>query len=179
METNDKPKFAALMDRLAEVFQQKLSPLFVEEYFNALKKYPIRQVIWAGEECIKDCLFFPKPAEIIKAMFAGESTPAEYIPPRKLPEPRDPEVRAKYLAAIKELVDKSQFSGRPPRTDLKQSADKPRPTESRMTESNWRAKWDMGKIHPDLLILRENIPARLKKQFSEEDKTDQPLTPTP
>ena len=125
-------------------------------------------MIWAGEQCITDCLFFPKPAEIIKSMFAGEVDPAPYTGPKQLAETRDPEVRSTHLASIKQLLKKTQ--DRLPRMpDAPKGKGTHKPVSHRMTESNWRAKWDMGKIHPDLLVLRENIPARFKKQFVEED----------
>lgn len=170
MEDMDKPRLALLMVRMAEVFQRELTPTLTDEYFKALQKYPLRQVVWAGDQCIVDCLFFPKPAEIIKAMFSGEAHPVPYMGPRQLQEPRDPAVAAKALEDIQAL--KVKLAEKLPRMSAanRDNLDgKPDPVPAHMTESNWRAKWDLAKIHPDLTVLRENIPERLRIQFAVED----------
>jgi len=173
VEDNDKAKFSLLMVRMSEVFQRDLTPLLIEEYFKALAKYPLRQVVWAGEECITDCIFFPKPAEIVKAMFSGGVEPASYVGPRALSEPRDPEVAAKALADFR--VIRAKLSEKLPRMPVagrdSQGANS-EPVPQRMTESNWRAKWDLAKVHPDLAVLRGNIPERLRIQFAVEDQKE-------
>ena len=178
MEDSDKARFSEVMVRMSEVFQRDLTPLLIDEYFKALQKYPLRQVVWAGEQCIVDCLFFPKPAEIIKAMFSGTSALQEYHGPRQLQEPRDPEVAAKYLADIQVLKAKlGEKLPRMPAVSRDSQGKNPAPTPYRMSESNWRAKWDMAKIHPDLSILRENIPERLRIQFAVEDQEERETRP--
>ena len=163
------------MVRMSEVFQRDLTPLLIDEYFKALAKYPLRQVVWAGEQCITDCLFFPKPAEIIKSMFAGEGAAEPYAGPRQLDESRDPEVRAKHLEEAKALLNATTHRlPKMPVASIRQPGDKPKPPDSRMTEKNWRARWDMAKIHPDLSMLRDAIPKRLRIEFATEDQKNAP-----
>lgn len=170
---------AIALGRAAEVFQFKLSDGIVSEYYTALQKFPIRQVVWAVEQCITDCLFFPKPREIRDAMFAerheGES---EYRrKPLALPEPHDPEVYARFkrdAAALVARISTSLPHMPSVRADHQPIAYQKIREQERwaMDESHWRARWDMATNpkHPDLRCLLDTIPDKYRVQFAMEDR---------
>lgn len=176
MTDSDRPQFAILLARIAEVFQFKLSDGLVMEYFKALKIYPLRQVVWAGEQCITDCLFFPKPKEFIAAMYAEkhEGEAERLTKPLALPEYHDPEVRETYQrdmdALLSKIASRTQMSTvTPDEVSPPAYGDVLKRESFAMTEKNWRARWDLAKMAPDLACLREAIPDRLRIEFAEED----------
>lgn len=177
METPDKPAFGVLMARIAEVFQYQLSPTLTNEYFKALAKYPLRQVTWAIEECITDCLFFPKPKEIITAMFheKHEGDGEHREKPLALPEHQDPEVFAQWQ---RDMADLLATIGRAMPQMPRVSADEVEPPAYGdvlkreawlMTEKHWRARWDLARLQPDMAFFREQIPEHYRIQFAQED----------
>jgi hypothetical protein len=176
MEECDKPRFSAILVRLSEVFQRDLTPLLIDEYFKALRLYSLRQVVWAGEECIKDCLFFPKPKEIIAAMFAEKHEgEAEYVEkPLALPEYHDPEVYEAYKRDVSALMATIAARMRMPTVTPDEIVPPAygeilKRESFAMTEKNWRARWDLARQAPDLAFLREAIPERLRIEFAIED----------
>jgi hypothetical protein len=66
MIDRDREAFAAQITYLAEAFAERISPIRIGAYFDALKTYEIEYVRGAVDECIKGSKFFPKPAELIE-----------------------------------------------------------------------------------------------------------------
>ena len=177
MQDSEKPAFAVLMTRLAEVFQLQLSPLLQDEYYKALSDYPLRQVTWAVEQCITDCLFFPKPKEITTLMFSEkhEGDSEHLRKPLALQEYHDPEVYAQWKRDRDALITK--IAGRMP-TMPSVTPDEVHPPaygdvlkreQWLMNEKHWRARWDLAKKSSDLAFFREQIPDHYRVQFANED----------
>jgi hypothetical protein len=62
----DREAFAAQITYLAEAFAERMSPVRIGAYFDALNGYEIEFIRGAVEQCIKNSRFFPKPAEILE-----------------------------------------------------------------------------------------------------------------
>jgi hypothetical protein len=69
---DDAQAFSTLLVGLAEVFDVTLTPTRTELYFRALEDLPLQDVQAAASRAMRECRFFPKPAELRD--FAGEST---------------------------------------------------------------------------------------------------------
>lgn len=68
MNTDDRPRFAACMLTIAELYGRPLSPAAVDLFWNALEDFAIDVVEWALAEHIKDGesgRFFPAPAHLL------------------------------------------------------------------------------------------------------------------
>lgn len=107
MTDADKAPFAVVMARCAEVFQFQLSDGLLAEYFKALTEHPLRQVRWAIEQCITDCLFFPKPKDILTAMFHERHEGEIQRPARPMiAAPCSENIRKENLAKIKAILNR-------------------------------------------------------------------------
>lgn len=66
MVDQDDLEFATLMTGLAEVFAEPMSAMRVAGYFGALKPFDLADVTRAINQALRECRFFPKPAELIE-----------------------------------------------------------------------------------------------------------------
>ncbi|HJY45287.1 MAG TPA: hypothetical protein VJ301_11745 [Propionibacteriaceae bacterium] len=73
----DAPAFSTLLAGLAEVFAVTLTATRTELYFRALEDLPLTAVQEAAVRAMRECRFFPKPAEIREFAGADEEERAE------------------------------------------------------------------------------------------------------
>ena len=66
MTVGDRPKFAAAMLRMQEVYDVPVSEAKAEAYYDALVELDWRDLEPAIREAVKRCKFFPRPAELIE-----------------------------------------------------------------------------------------------------------------
>lgn len=64
MTEEDRIRFAEAVYALGEVFNEPISAVRVEGYFDALRDLEIDDVNRAVRRALKDCRFFPKPVEL-------------------------------------------------------------------------------------------------------------------
>jgi len=64
MTDNDRGRFGELMALLGEVFNEPVSAARVAGYWLALDDLPFADVHAGVERALKECRFFPKPAEL-------------------------------------------------------------------------------------------------------------------
>lgn len=64
MQTGDRQAFAAVMTRLAEVFDRPLSDRVLETYWDQLKDQPLAAVQRRAEQHMRSGKFFPRPAHL-------------------------------------------------------------------------------------------------------------------
>lgn len=70
MREFDRTLFAEAMHVLGETFNEPISDIRIEGYFDALQDFSIEQVNVAVRLALRDCRFFPKPVEL-REMIAG------------------------------------------------------------------------------------------------------------
>ena len=70
MTGQDAAVFAEAMHALGETFNEPVSPIRTEAYFDALSDLSIEQVNGAVRLALRSCKFFPKPIEL-REMIAG------------------------------------------------------------------------------------------------------------
>ena len=70
MTTEDRPKFAEAMHALGETFNEPVSQIRAEAYFDALSDLTLAQVNAAVRAALRSCRFFPKPVEL-RELIAG------------------------------------------------------------------------------------------------------------
>ena len=71
MNTEDKKQFAAAISGAGEVYGKNITKSLMAVYFESLKAYTVEQVSGALSEHLsneKSGMFFPKPADLIKAI---------------------------------------------------------------------------------------------------------------
>ena len=68
MIDQDRPKFAAMLATLAEIYERTVTQQVAEIYFTALKDFSIDDVKMAVEHAVKTNRFFPRPAELLETM---------------------------------------------------------------------------------------------------------------
>lgn len=190
METTDRTRFAEMLAGLASVFQRELDRPTIELYFRSLADLHIVDVVSACERCLRELTFFPKPHEIRERAFVDFDTAK-----RREDAKAWPEFAGRPCIAgqerVKALVGRvlGDLPAAPEPDPAADPAPEPEPVRReppqpppgwRMEESHWRARWDMGRLHPDLLNLRDGIPAHLQAKFAEEDtrhKKNTPISP--
>jgi len=64
MSTDDHARFGELLALLGEVFNEPVTPARVAGYWLALEDVPFADVHAGVERALKECRFFPKPADI-------------------------------------------------------------------------------------------------------------------
>lgn len=64
MTEGDRGQFAEAMHALGETFNEPVSDIRSETYFDALREFTIEQVNGAALVAIRSCKFFPKPVEL-------------------------------------------------------------------------------------------------------------------
>jgi hypothetical protein len=68
MTDDDRPAFAEAMHLLAETFNEHVSEVRAEGYFDALRDWSIVDVNRAVRLALRACKFFPKPIELIELL---------------------------------------------------------------------------------------------------------------
>lgn len=64
MTDADRPRFAAVLTALGEVYDREVTPTLAGVYYAALAEYDIATVERVAQQAIQTCRFFPKPAEL-------------------------------------------------------------------------------------------------------------------
>lgn len=64
MTDQDRPHFAEAMHAMAETFNEPMSDIRAEAYFDALRDLPMGRVNAAVRLALRTCRFFPKPVEL-------------------------------------------------------------------------------------------------------------------
>lgn len=77
MTDDDRPAFARGLYALGETFNEPVSELRAEAYFDALRDLPIVDVLQAMRQAIKAGRFFPRPVEIREAIDGSTEDQAE------------------------------------------------------------------------------------------------------
>lgn len=73
MKDIDRGAFGEAMLVLSETFNEPVSDVRVEAYFDALKDFSIMQVNLAVRRAVRDCRFFPKPVEL-RELIEGQAS---------------------------------------------------------------------------------------------------------
>jgi hypothetical protein len=73
MTNPDREAFARLMYALGDTFNEPVSELRAEAYFDALRDLSVEDVLAAGRRAIAECRFFPRPVEL-RDMVHGSGT---------------------------------------------------------------------------------------------------------
>ncbi|MGK9397207.1 hypothetical protein ACSJD8_03680 [Klebsiella variicola] len=69
MNDSEKPKFAQSMAAIGEIYGKDISEVMVGIYWNALKPYPVEDVMRSFQGHTRDTdngQFFPKPADLLR-----------------------------------------------------------------------------------------------------------------
>lgn len=77
MTNQDRKAFAALMIALSETFNEPVSDIRIEAYFDALSDLECAEVLAAGHWAIAECRFFPRPVELREIARGSENDQAE------------------------------------------------------------------------------------------------------
>ena len=79
MKADDLRRFSAEMMALSELYNRDMSETLLELYFEALRQYPIQEIVGAVRVHIKhrdQGQFFPKPADLIRLIEGDTQTQA-------------------------------------------------------------------------------------------------------
>ena len=68
MQDKDKPAFLAFMARFGELYDKKLTPIVLEEYWTSLCHYEITDLMMVKESLKERCRRFPTISEFSEAM---------------------------------------------------------------------------------------------------------------
>ena len=71
MQDSDRKDFLQVFMPLVEVWDREMSSALIELYFRALEPWPLEQVKAAIVRSLRECRFFPKPAEIVEQIQAA------------------------------------------------------------------------------------------------------------
>lgn len=77
MTEQDRPAFARVLFAMGETFNEPMSDLRAEAYFDALADLPIESVLEVGRRAIRECRFFPRPAELREMVHGSVEDRAE------------------------------------------------------------------------------------------------------
>lgn len=72
MTNSDRESFARMLFALGDTFNEPVSDLRTEAYFDALGDLPIMDVLAAGRRALAECRFFPRPVEL-RELIAGST----------------------------------------------------------------------------------------------------------
>lgn len=72
MTTQDRDAFGRMMFALGDTFNEPVSEIRVEAYFDALSDLETPDVLAAGRRAIAECRYFPRPVEL-RDMVEGSS----------------------------------------------------------------------------------------------------------
>lgn len=70
MTNQDREAFGRMMFALGDTFNEPVSEIRAEAYFEALKRFDIGDVLAAGRRALEECRYFPRPVEL-REMLAG------------------------------------------------------------------------------------------------------------
>ncbi len=108
MNDSEKPKFAQSMAAIGEIYGKDISEVMVGIYWNALKPYPVEDVMRSFQGHTRDTdngQFFPKPADLLrhiegnkdgKALMAWSKAQGQY----SATTARNLETLQRWLAAL-------------------------------------------------------------------------------
>lgn len=68
MRDQDRPTFARALYALGETFNEPVSEIRAEAYFDALSDLPVEAVLAAARQAIRTARFFPRPVELREAV---------------------------------------------------------------------------------------------------------------
>jgi hypothetical protein len=71
MHSDDHEQFSILMAILSETYNRDISTMLMEIYFRVLSPYTIHEIDSAVYKAISECVFFPKPAELVNRIHAA------------------------------------------------------------------------------------------------------------
>lgn len=77
MTERDRPAFAEAMYLLGETFNEQVSEIRSEGYFDALREFDIAQVNAAVRLALRTCKFFPKPVELRELLLGDREANAD------------------------------------------------------------------------------------------------------
>ena len=77
MTDSDKPAFARVLYALGETFNEPVSEIRAEAYFDALCDLPVEAVLTAARAAIRHAKFFPRPVELREAVEGNVEDRAE------------------------------------------------------------------------------------------------------
>ena len=77
MTAEDRPAFAEAMHALGETFNEPVSDIRAEAYFDALSDYSLAEVNTAVRVALRRCKFFPRPAELRELLDGNAEDNAE------------------------------------------------------------------------------------------------------
>lgn len=77
MNSLDRADFGRLMFALGDTFNEPVSEIRVEAYFDALRDLPTKDVLAAGRRAIAECRYFPRPVELREMVAGSEDDQAE------------------------------------------------------------------------------------------------------
>lgn len=109
MIVDDRVAFAEGMFMLGETFNEPISDVKVEAYFQALLNYDIGEVTIAIQGALRNCKFFPRPVELRELIDGSTEDAAEQAWGLVLGEVRrvgyigTPRLDARTLRAVNEL----------------------------------------------------------------------------
>ncbi len=62
----DDKNFKKMMEVFMKVYEKPLKPDILKIYKDLLQEIPDNQVEYITEQCLKNCKYFPKPADIFE-----------------------------------------------------------------------------------------------------------------
>lgn len=77
MNEQDRPAFARALFVLGETFNESISDLRAEGYFDALRDFSLEEATAAMREALRTCKFFPKPVELRELVDGDADTNAD------------------------------------------------------------------------------------------------------
>lgn len=77
MNEQDRPAFARLMYALGDTFNEPVTDIRAEAYFDGLSDLPTEDVMAAGRRAIAECRFFPRPVELREMVTGSDDDQAE------------------------------------------------------------------------------------------------------
>lgn len=78
MTNQDRERFGRMMFALGDTFNEPVSDIRIEAYFDALRELDATDVLSAGRRAIAECRFFPRPVELRELMHGNTEDDAEF-----------------------------------------------------------------------------------------------------
>lgn len=66
MVVDNRDQIELLITQLADFYNKTLTDTFLDMYAEAIQEYTTFEIKQAIRKCVKECVFFPVPAELIK-----------------------------------------------------------------------------------------------------------------
>lgn len=77
MTNADREAFGRMMFALGDTFNEPVTDIRIEAYFDALSSFPIAEVLTAGRLAIAECRYFPRPVELREMVVGTDDDQAE------------------------------------------------------------------------------------------------------